>query len=287
MRKWLRLGLCLGLLTVALTCSALAADGDFTTNKDGTVTYNEGTGKYTASYDGVMDGNQYALLVVKGDENSHPINEDTIMYIDQAQANGTSVSFEFIPKSTPDCVVLLGGEFGDGISPKILGTLIGQGVTVSGSVTSYNPGNPTTLELYTAGTTENPVATATIGVAAGNGQVTQNFELSSVPTGVTYDLKITKEGHTAYWLTGIRVDEDMTLTLEPALIAGDVDLNGSVNGLDLNLVTSSNNYGKTVGNATDKNADVNGDGNINGLDLNLVTSSSNYGKSEIKVVYSD
>ena len=187
MRKWLRLGLCLGALTVALTCSALAATTNYTTDKQGTVNYSASTGstgKYTATYDKVISGNQYALLVVKGTEAYHPINENTIMYIDQKPASGTTISFDFIPKSTPDCVVLLGGVFENGVtSPVTLGTLIGKGVTVSGSVTSYNPGNPTTLELYAAGTKENPVATATINAISGDGQVTQSFELNSVPTG--------------------------------------------------------------------------------------------------------
>ena len=42
MKKWLRLGLCLGLLTVALTCSALAATDGYTTDEAGTVTYADG-----------------------------------------------------------------------------------------------------------------------------------------------------------------------------------------------------------------------------------------------------
>ena len=114
MRHWLRLALCGGALAALLTCGASAAEMDYTTNVNGTVTYDSVSGKYTASYNQTIDGQQYALLVVKGTyENGaadYSISEDTIMYIDQMAAGSTGVSFNFIPRSTPDCVVLLGGE---------------------------------------------------------------------------------------------------------------------------------------------------------------------------------
>lgn len=286
MRKWLRLGLCLGALTVALTCTALAATDDYTTDQDGVVTYNVDSKNYTASYTQAKADEQYALLVVKGtvDEKGAlpPISDDTIMYINQLPATEDGVSFTFIPKSTPECVVLLGGVFENGVtSPVTLGTLKAQGVTVSGSVTSYNPGNPTTLELYAAGTKENPVATATINAISGDGQVTQSFELNSVPTGEVYDLKITKEGHTPYWLTGIQVEEDLTLNVVPALACGDIDGNGNINISDLGVITSSENYNKSTASATNSAADLNNDGNINISDLGIVTSAKNYNKGTI------
>ena len=61
-------------------------------------------GKYTASYSEVVDGEQYALLVVESDGRSdngqyaYSVNENTIMYINQAEAYNGVVEFSFIPK---------------------------------------------------------------------------------------------------------------------------------------------------------------------------------------------
>ena len=136
MKHWLRLALCGGALAALLTCGASAATDDYTTDANGgTVDYDSASGKYTASYTGAQEGNQYAILVVKGTyENgvaNYSISEDTIMYIDQMAADSSGVSFDFIPRSTPDCVVLLGGVFeGNVESPVVLGTLVGKGATV-------------------------------------------------------------------------------------------------------------------------------------------------------------
>lgn len=283
MKSWIRLGLCMGLLTAALSCTALAATEGYATDVAGTVTYND-NGSYTASYDGATDGQQYVLLVVKGTEENHPISEDTIMYIDQTAASGATVTFEnWIPRSTPECVVLLGG-FEDG--PKVLGTLTAQGVSICGSVTSYNPQNSVMLELYASGTTSSPVAKATIGAESGSGQKTQTFTLTGIPAGGTYDLKITKTGHTEYWLTGIPVEGDMTLNVTPSLSCGDINSDKNVNVNDLSIVTSSSNYNKQISSATNQMADLNGDGNINVNDVSIVTSAKNYNKGKIVVPYS-
>ena len=284
MRKMLRLGLCLGVLAAALTCSALAAEDEYTTNVDGTVTYVE-AGKYTASYTGTIAGKQYALLVVKGTEANHPISDDTIMYIDQKAAEGTTISFEFIPKSTPDCVVLLGGVFSDGESPKTLGTLKGQGTTVSGSVSVSNAAKAMTIELYQQGTTTNPVYTVTIPAASSGGSANRNFSLDGVAED-TYDLKVTQEGHTAYWLTGVPVGSD-PLTLPETLVlpCGDVNGDGSINIDDLGILISSNNYNKDSATAENKIADLNGDGSINIDDLGIILSSKNYNNSEVTESY--
>ena len=94
MKHWLRLALCGGALAALLTCGAAAADGvstpDYTTaNENCTVTYENGT--YTAGYTGAQDGEQYALLVVKGTPEDYSISEDTIMYIDQKAADSSGV----------------------------------------------------------------------------------------------------------------------------------------------------------------------------------------------------
>lgn len=285
MRKWLRLGLCLGVLTVVLACSALAATPEYTEDKEGNVSYLDGT--YTATYDKAISGNQYALLVVKGKNGvADPINDSTLMYIDQKAAEGTTISFDFIPKSTPDCVVLLGGVFeGEVSSPVTLGTLIGKGVTVSGSVSVSNATKATTVELYGQGTTTNPVYTVTIPAASSGGSAKREFSLDGVAEG-TYDLKVTQEGHTTYWLTGVPVGSDpLTLPETLALPCGDINGDGSINIDDLGILISSNNYNKDSATAENKMTDLNGDGSINIDDLGIILSSSNYNKSEIIEAY--
>ena len=291
MRKWLRLGLCLGALTVALTCTALAATDDYTTDEDGVVTYNTDSKNYTASYTQAKAGEQYALLVVKGtvDENGTlpPISDDTIMYIDQTAAGRDGkVSFTFIPKSTPECVVLLGGVFDGGVtSPVTLGTLKAQGVTVSGSASVSNAAKAMTIELYQQGTTTNPVYTVTIPAASSGGSANRSFSLDGVAED-TYDLKVTQEGHTAYWLTGVPVGSDpLTLPESMTMACGDVNGDGVINIDDLGILLSSDNYNKDSVTAKNKMTDLNGDGSVNIDDLGIITSSNNYNKGAIRVSY--
>lgn len=125
----LRLALCAGVLPVVIAGQAMAAD--YTTNIAGTVTYDEGTKAYTAGYSEGIGGKEYTLLVVKdtreGEGYTYSVDAESILYIDQAAANASgAVSFEFGFTANEDCVVLLGGTFSDGTSPKVLGTLLAQ-----------------------------------------------------------------------------------------------------------------------------------------------------------------
>ena len=165
MKHLLRYGLCLGVLTAALAGSALAATPDYTVDQDGTVNYYDyGWNRYfnVECTEGIIDGEDYAILFVEAELDpkthkvkSYTINEDTVMYINQSSAMNGRFYLEGVkPRSMPDSVVLLGGKFSDGQSPKVLGTVIGHGVTVIGSVTSYHPGKPVTVELYQEGRSE-------------------------------------------------------------------------------------------------------------------------------------
>lgn len=264
MKKMIRLGLCLGLLSAALTCTALAATPNYTTDKDGTVTYQDG--KYSASYSGTKTDNQYVLLVVKGTVDSdgvahYSVEEDTIVYIDQQQATAAGVSFEnWIPMSTPDCVVLLGGEFGDGRSPKVLGTLKGQGVTVSGSVALQGRTNyaGATVTL-TGGTTTVTATTDSTGA----------YTLNSVPMG-TYTLQITMPGYLSYTKNGLTVENATTVETK-TLLAGDVIIDGQVTIRDLSAVLAE------YGDVTQSSADLNGDGQVTVKDLSSLL--GNYGQT--------
>lgn len=138
MKRMIRVLVAAAVLVTSLTCSAFAATKDYTTDIDGTVNYDVTTGKYTATYTGsdLIAGNQYVLLVsTVGANGERQITQESIQYIDQAD----EVNFTFIPKTVTDAEVLLGGEFADGgASPKVLGTILSQGilgdVTLDGSV---------------------------------------------------------------------------------------------------------------------------------------------------------
>ena len=162
-----------------------------------------------------------------------------------------------------------------------------DGITVSGKLTSYNPNNPTTIQLM-QGSTEK--YKTTIVKATGSGQKEQNFSFNTVAAG-TYDLVVTKPGHLTYTVKGVVVGDsplDLTaLTGKPystiTLIPGDLNNDGSVNTQDYQILTSPSNYGKSASLAAVKVADINGDGSINTQDYQILTSPSHYGKSAVSV----
>ena len=160
----------------------------------------------------------------------------------------------------------------------------GAGVAVSGKVTSYNPNNPTTVELRQGGAVK---YTATIAVAAGSGQMTQNFTLAGVLPG-TYDLVVTKSAHLKYTVKNVTVGNaplDLTVHGNAAiqnitLPAGDVNGDGIINEDDLNIIWLPTNYLKNADNSgVNALADVNGDGIINEDDLNIVWLPAHYLKA--------
>ena len=162
-----------------------------------------------------------------------------------------------------------------------------DGVTVSGKLTSYNPNNPTTIQLMQNGAVK---YTVTIDPTTGSGQKEQNFSFNTVAAG-TYDLVVTKPGHLTYTVKGIVVGDsplDLTaMTGKPystiTLIPGDLNNDGSVNTQDYQILTSPSNYGKSASLAAVKVADINGDGSINTQDYQILTSPSHYGKSAVSV----
>ena len=154
-------------------------------------------------------------------------------------------------------------------------------------VKSYNPNNPTTIQLLQNGTT---IDTVSIPAETGSGQVTQEFSFSNVLAG-TYSLKITKDAHTPYLINNIVItDTDVDLTQDSrdgvrliSLLCGDVNNDGVINVNDLNTVWANQNYGKAVQAAQNPLCDLNGDGVINVNDLNILWSSTNYGKGAIVI----
>ena len=160
-----------------------------------------------------------------------------------------------------------------------------KGVTVSGTVKSYNPNNATTIQLYEAGHAGEEAYKkyeSTIDPTTDSGQVTQNFTFDTVAAG-TYDLVVTKPGHLSYTVKNVEVGDtalDLT-TMEGkpyqtiTLLAGDVNRDGKINLTDLSIF--KNNFGKTGSAVTNRLADITGDGKINLLDLGVFK--NNFGKT--------
>lgn len=270
MKKFIRTALCAGAVTAALMGGALAASTEgYTTATDlqCTVTCDTAKGTYTAEYSQPGLAGQFVLLVVAGTEEDYIISDDTILYIDQAGASGGKVSFTgFIPKTVSDSVVLLGGSFGGSTrSPRVLGTIIGQGVQVSGAVT---------LE----GRSSHAGATAALTAGSETFKATTNalgaWRLEGVPTGAGYQLEITMPGYLSYTKQNIDLEGDLTL---PAvqLYGGDINGDDYINGRDLSTLLRR--FGQTSDDdAFDPAVDINGDEYINGRDLRFVL--INFGK---------
>ena len=169
----------------------------------------------------------------------------------------------------------------DSCSPFVLARK--AGVSVKGKVASYNPNNPTTVELRQGGEVK---YTATIPVASGEGQVTQDFTLAGVLPG-TYDLVVTKDAHLTYTVKNVVVettDIDLTTHSNSAistitLLAGDVNGDGSINEDDVSIIRYANNINKSIADANNKLADINGDGSVNEDDVSIVRYSSHINKS--------
>lgn len=165
-------------------------------------------------------------------------------------------------------------------------TVVADGVTVSGQVRSYNPGNSLYVTLYKAGTTD-VVNVNHVGSFSGNGQVTQPFSLQRVPKGI-YDLVVTKDAHLKYTVKNVVVgDTDLDLTAmteKPfstiTLLAGDVNGDGKINSTDTTFIRYPSNFNKSVTSpGVDAIADINGDGKINSTDTTIVRYPENFNKN--------
>lgn len=162
----------------------------------------------------------------------------------------------------------------------------GAGVAVTGKVTSYNPNNPTTIQLKQGDTVK---CSTTIAKTTGSGQVPQDFTLAGVLPG-TYDLVVTKPGHLTYTVKGVAVKGtaiDLTKHSNKAistitLLAGDVNKDGKINNLDYAVVLNPLNFNKSYTNPSDVDnvlADINGDGKINNLDYALILMPAHFNKT--------
>ena len=259
MKKWIRLGLCTAVLAAALACTALAADG--AVYGTGAVSYDGAKCSVTYS-EGLTDGNQYVLLLVT-DPNS--INDEGVMYIDQAAAADGKVSFAgFIPKDWPTdgqtWTALLGGEFTDGTSPKTIGTLtFGEGVPVSGKVSLQGRSSHAgaTVALSSADGASFTAQTGTDG----------SYTFASVAPG-TYTMTITMPGYLSHTINGLEVNGPVTVEVKD-LLGGDIVSDGQVTILDLSKLLAE------YGSASSPDSDINGDGQSTILDLSTLLGNYN------------
>ena len=170
--------------------------------------------------------------------------------------------------------------------------VVPEGVTVSGTVKSYNPGNAVTIQLMQGGAEK---YSTTIDPTTGSGQKEQSFSFDTVAAG-TYDLVVTKPGHLKYTVTGVVVGDaalDLTQHTNAAistitLLCGDIDGDGWIDFSDYQELLKSTNYGKqTSAVGINKIADLDGDTWIDFSDYQILLSSQHYGKSAVSVSFGE
>ncbi|MGE4484303.1 MAG: carboxypeptidase regulatory-like domain-containing protein [Oscillospiraceae bacterium] len=267
------------LAAASLTCFAYADylnnnfTPDWTTvsqaDTGASLTYTNGT--YTASYTStnLKEDGQYALIVVRCDSegNYSSFSEVTIKYINQTVSDSGSISFDFIPMSTPDCVVLLSGEFNGGVqSPLFLGTLIKKGVDLSGTITRQ--GGTATVKLYDS--TDTLLGQATTDTSGA-------YTITMVPEGIGYYLEVSKPGYLTYTYSGIEVTfESTTLpTVNITAFGGDINGDGWVLGSDFTILLSDFNKNSTTSTLNNSASDLNCDNWVLGSDFSILLASFN------------
>lgn len=261
------------LLSVAivfnLTRFTYAETECYTIDVSGVVSYNKTTGIYTATYSDALCGKEYVLLVVaKSADGSRIINSGTVMYIDQKTADENGITFDFIPKGTPDCEVLLAGDFGTTQSHILLGELIAQGITITGKIINAN------APIVQLGTGDRDSFSADY-TAVVNEDGT--FIFNGIPEG-EYALEVSQAYCIGYYKANIHVSLDTEpLATEICIYPGDIVPDGAINFSDLSLLIR--NYGSLY--SSDSPADINGDGVVNFEDMSILISNYNIRASDL------
>lgn len=170
--------------------------------------------------------------------------------------------------------------------------VVPEGVSVSGTVKSYNPGNATTIQLMQGGAEK---YSTTIDPTTGSGQKEQSFTFASVAAG-KYDLVVAKPGHLSYTVKNVVVGDaaiDLTTHTNAAistitLLCGDIDGDGWIDFSDYQELLKSTNYGKqTSAVGVNKIADLDGDTWIDFSDYQILLSSQHYGRSAVSVSFGE
>ena len=154
------------------------------------------------------------------------------------------------------------------------GAITEVGVTVSGSVRTYNPNNPMAIQLLQGavdGKGGSVVGTVIIPAESGSGERVQSYSFTDVAPG-TYTLKIIKPRHLSYTKVTLVVGSSDVIFKEVTLVAGDLNNDGAIEAADFLLFR--NDYGKS-GSAIP--GDLNGDGTVDAADFLIFR--NGYGKS--------
>lgn len=295
MKRLFCLVLCLavlaGVFPLALPAAAEEPDAG---DAAGTLTFDEATGTYTASYAQAVSGDPYLLLVTPAALPAGaggaiaPESLEAMLYVDikTADANG-ELSFVFGLAGATAFYVYLAGDFGEPDSPPVLlGFRSAPGARVTGRSGSWNGGDDAVYLLYPAAGGDAEILADPDGAAllyravtddvsaGGAGERSwQRFTFSSVPEG-DYRLAIRKPGKYVPLLLDIRVEGDTELGELPLWLYGDVNDDGHADDRDaaqiiryVNLKTSVFDTGGADQRASRVlAADVNGDGEVDGKD---------------------
>ena len=290
MKQWKRL--CAALLSgLLLTGSALAAGETVQVLQNvrfeaSTATENQGKYTVTVTNDAIQNGKDYALLIAKGTIPANAevggtmamptIDSTTLTYIDQTTAtlvdSKPTVTFEnFIPKSVPNSVVLLGGNFANGVeSPVVIGFINGQGVLINfnlgvSGATSASIISGTQIKIFDDTAQAVQIVEQTDGI----------FKATNIAAG-TYYAKAIKPYCISVPVKVIVEDEDLD-SVTSIVIPGDVDSSGTITLLDLNNILID--YNKTADYT--ESSDIDGSGGVTMLDLNYIL--ANFNKSDISI----
>ena len=72
--------------------------------------------RYTAAADGAVTGNEYVLLVRRAGTDT--LTPENLLYIDQQTADGTEITFTYIPRADGSVTVEIIGDFGSGVETR-------------------------------------------------------------------------------------------------------------------------------------------------------------------------
>ena len=97
-------------------------------------------GNNTVTLTGCVKGKEYVLAVVKGSYSSQAIAADTVLFIDQKTAQGSTLEFSFVINTSDRCVILVSSNDGASNYPIVMGEVnipISE-ATVSLAAKTYN-----------------------------------------------------------------------------------------------------------------------------------------------------
>lgn len=141
---------------------------------------------------------------------------------------------------------------------------IGNGSTVSGTVTSYGSASEAVTVTLLQGTSE--VATKTLTGASGTVPYSQSYAFPAVPAG-DYTLKVEKKGH-APWTENITVDSSNVTKDVTVYLIGDVNRDGKIDANDMQRIYAHISGENVFSDLAQ--GDVNGDGKVDANDMQRI-----------------